>query len=473
MDLKKAVKESRKIDNEFNYFNYLDERPKANEKQGKLSNYIISVKDCICVKGMESTAGSRILIGYKPLFNATVIQRCTEQGATIIGKTSQDEFGFGGFNTNTGIGFKIPKNPYDKHRACGGSSGGAAGFTQRISQTEIKHIALAESTGGSIVAPACFCGVFGLCPTYSLVSRYGLMDYANSLDKIGPIASNMYDIALMLEIIAGHDEKDSTSYETAGKINTNYTDFLKKSVKGMKIGIVKETMKDIDKDVEQGIKDAIKTLEKQGVKFEEVSLPYTQKYGLAAYYLIAMAEASTNLAKYSGLRYGKHDPLNKNTNFNDYFSEVRSKCFGKEAKRRIILGTFARMAGYRDAYYIKALKIRTEIIEEYKKLFKTYDALLSPTMPILPPSFKEIDKLTPLQNYMMDIMTTGPNLTGLPHINVPIGFVEVKNEKTDEKAKKSENKKNEKAKKLPLGALLIADHFKEENLIKLGCVFDK
>ena len=452
----KVIEECKKINKEYNYFNTISEdlaleqakeikkqiKNKDNTiKNKKLLGVAISVKDAICVKGVESTAGSRILKGYKPLFDATVIKKAKEQGAIIIGKTAQDEFGFGSFSVNVGLGFDVPKNPFDKARSCGGSSGGAGGITQKAS---FPHIALGESTGGSIASPASFCGVFGLCPTYGRVSRYGLMDYANSLDKIGPLGNNIYDTALLLETIAGFDNNESTTINAPIQ---NYTNFINKDTKNMRIGIIKESFNDIDKNVEKNVRGGIKKLEERGAKAEEVSLKLPIEHGISTYYIIATSEASTNLAKYCGMRYGIADKLEGN--FNEYFTKVRSNNFGAEAKRRIILGTFARMSGYRDAYYIKATKIRSMIVNEYKKLFKKYDALASPTMPITAPKFSEIEKLTPLQNYMMDIMTVSPNLAGLPHLNVPVGF----------------------DKNMPVGMMLTSDHLQEGNLIQLGSVF--
>jgi len=439
MDIKKVIQEAKKINKEYNYFNIIDEAPKK-EGDGKLNNITVSVKDCICIKDLESRAGSKILEGYNPVFNATVIEKVKKAGAIIIGKTAQDAFGFGSFSVNVGKDMKIPLNPFDKQRACGGSSGGAAGFTQKAT---FPHIALGQSTGGSIVCPASFCGVIGLCPTYGRVSRYGLMDYANSLDKIGPMAKTMKEIALMLEIISGYDEKESTTIDAPVP---KYTDFLKKDIKGMKIGIIKEAFeKGIDEEVKEKVEEGIKLLEKQGAKTESISLPLTQKYGVETYYLLAMCEASTNLAKFCGMRYGASEKIEGS--FNEYFSKIRSHYLNDESKRRIIIGTFARMAGYRDAYYIKAAKVRTKIIEEYKKAFKKVDLLVSPTMPFVAPKFKEIEKLTPLQNYMADILTVGPNLAGLPHITLPVGF----------------NKD-----KMPIGLMLIADHLQEEKLIQAG-----
>jgi len=455
----KVIEECKEINKEYNYFNAVSEdlaleqaknikqqlkNNNKNIKNKKLLGVAISVKDSICVKDVESTAGSKILQGYKPLFDAFVIKSVREEGGVIIGKTSQDEFGFGSFSVNVGIGFKIPKNPIDKERSCGGSSGGAAGITKIVS---FPHIALGESTGGSIAEPASFCDVFGLCPTYGRVSRYGLIDFGNSLDKIGPIGKTIEDVVLLMNVIAGYDKTDSTSLNAK---NENYESYLRKSVKGMKIGIIKEAFEEgVEREVEKNVYNGIEVLEEEGAKAEETSLELPIKYGLETYYTIATSEASTNLAKYCGMRYGATEKLEGN--FNEYFTKVRSNNFGDEAKRRIILGTFARMSGYRDAYYIKAMKVRTLMIKEYKKAFKKYDALVSPTAPILPPKFSEIEKLTPLQNYMMDVMLVGPNVAGLPHLNVPVGY----------------------EKNLPVGMLLIGDHLQEGKLIQLGSAVEK
>ena len=268
------------------------------------------------------------------------------------------------------------------------------------------------------------------------------MDYANSLDKIGPMATDMEEIALMMEIIAGYDEKDSTSLNEPVP---NYTKALKKPIKGLKIGILKNSFgKGVEKEVAEKVSEGIKKLEDQGAQVQEISLPITEKYGVACYYLIAMSEASTNLAKYSGLRYGKQDKIDGT--YNEYFKNARNT-FNDEAKRRIIIGTFARMAGFRDAFYLQATKVRTKIIDEYKKAFKKVDILISPTMPYVAPKFSDIKKLTPLQHYQADMLTVGPNLAGLPHITVPVG----------------NNKEN-----LPIGLMMIADHLKEETLMQAG-----
>ena len=427
-NIKKSLGE---INKEFHFFNYLVDKP----KRGK---FFVSVKDSICTKDIPTTGGSRILDNYLPRFDATCVQRLKEAGGVVIGKTAMDEFGFGSFCVNVGLDKKIPLNPLDKKRCCGGSSGGAAGFTQAYSG-EIEHVALGESTGGSIACPASFCGVVGLTPTYGRVSRWGQIDYGNSLDKIGPIAKTVKQCAEVLEIISGADKKDATCVD----MPKGFTKVLGKDIKEIKIGIIKEAFgKGVDKEVSKVVKEAIKKL---CVKVDEVSLPLTMKYGIPVYYLLAMTEASTNLAKLCGLRYGQESDV-EGKSFNDYFSEVRSEHFNKETKRRIIIGTFARMAGFRDAYYLQAAKIRTLIIQEYKNLFKKYDVIISPTMPIVAPTFAEIKKLTPLQNYMMDLLTVGPNLAGMPHLSVPCGLVN----------------------KIPVGMLIIADHFEEKKMIQVG-----
>ncbi len=431
--VKEILDEAEDINKEYHYFNVISRdlalrQAKEVEKnpKGSLAGLPVSVKDCICVNGVESTAGSKILKGYKPVMNATAVQRCIDQGAVIIGKTSQDEFGFGSFSINVGVGFKSPKNPLDKTRVTGGSSGGAAGFS---AITKFPHVALAESTGGSIVNPAGFCGVVGFCPTYGLVSRYGLIDYANSLDKIGVISKDVASCELVADVIAGYDLKDSTSLNK---------ELLDSKVK--KVALIKESL-----EVDKGVKDLILSkVNELGYEYETISLPLTFKYGIATYYIIATSEASTNLAKFCGMRYGYSKPLKGG--FDEYFSEVRSDAFGKEAKRRIILGTFARMAGFRNAYYLKAMKVRTKIIEEYKKAFKKYDILVSPTMPVIAPKFSETDKLTPLQNYMMDILTVGPNLTGMPHLSVNAGSVH----------------------KMPIGIMYMSDHLADKKLFTVG-----
>ncbi|MCK4968696.1 MAG: Asp-tRNA(Asn)/Glu-tRNA(Gln) amidotransferase subunit GatA, partial [Candidatus Aenigmarchaeota archaeon] len=324
-------------------------------------------------------------------------------------------------------------------RSCGGSSGGAGGLTAAIN---MPHIAIAESTGGSISAPAAFTGTVGITPTYGRISRYGLIDYANSLDKIGAIGKTVEDVALALEIMAGHDPLDETC---ANKQVPNYQKALQKDIKGMKIGIPQEYFEEsIDEKIKNIIWDNIKQLESLGATYEKCSLK-TTKYVVPAYYIIAMCETSTNLAKFCGMRYGVSEPLNGES-FNEYFAKIRGKYFGTETKRRIILGTYARMAGYRDQYYLKALKVRTMIINDYKKAFKKFDCLISPTMPFIAPKFSDIEKLTPMEHYSADILTAGPNLAGIPMISIPAG----------------------KLNNMPVGMHILADHMQEEKILILA-----
>ena len=406
---------------------------KNGKPEGKLFGVPLTVKDALCVKGIESKAGSKILKGYKPLFDATTIANARKEGAIILAKTTQDEFGFGTFATNTTL---VPKNPFDNDRSCGGSSGGSAGFTAYNTKF---HASIGESTGGSIACPASFCGVTGLTPTYGLVSRFGLIDYANSLDKIGSIGRNVEDASLLLEVLSGKDEKDSTS------LNAKY---ITDEAGIQKIAIVKDFYDGCDDEVKKVISAKIDKL-REFVTVEEVSLPLNRMYALAAYYIIATSEASTNLAKLSGLRYGVQGEV-EGKHFDEYFSEIRSKSFSDEAKRRIILGTFARMSGYRDAYYLKAMRVRTKLINEFNQAFKKYDLLINPTMPVVAPKFEDIAKLTPAQNFAMDLCTVPANLAGLPHISCNAGF----------------------SNGLPVGLMAIAPHLKEQRLYSFGKVME-
>ena len=429
--MEKIIAEAKELDKKYNFFVTINENFKGKP---------IAVKDNICTLGIQTTAGSKILKGYVPPFDATVIQRLKAKGFGIVGKTTMDEFGFGTFSANT---FKIPKNPHDPTRACGGSSGGSAGY---VAASKLCDVALGQSTGGSISAPASFCGVVGLTPTYGLVSRYGLIDYANSLDKIGAIAKTVEGAASILEIIAGNDPRDATTVPAAKK---NYAAALKKSVRGMTLGIPKEYFgQAVDKKVAKTVLAAIEKLKQAGAKITEVSLPST-KFVVPAYYIIATAEASTNLAKFSGMRYGLHEKVEGT--YQEYFARVRAKGFGEEAKRRILLGTYARMAGYRDKYYLRSLKVRRLVIDDFKRCFKTCDALVAPTMPMIAPRFSEIEKLTPVQQYMIDILTVGPNLAGLPHLSVPAGRVDG----------------------MPVGLHIIGDHLQEGKILRVGNAFEK
>lgn len=407
-------------------------------KKGKLHSLPVSVKDCLCTEGIQSTAGSQILKGYKPPFDATAVERIKHAGGVVVGKTQQDEFGFGTFSVNSG--FSIPRNPLDPSRTCGGSSGGAAGLTRAL---ELPHVALAESTGGSISCPASFCGVVGLTPTYGLVSRWGLIDYANSLDKVGVLGRRVEDAGMVLNEIASFDTKDFTSVK---RLSVDYTKF--QDVRRMKVGIPKEYFAAAREEVVEKVMDGMSALETAGAIVEEVSLPNT-RYALAAYYVMATAEASTNLARYCGMRYGPAPP--PEGHFDRYFSGVRTKYFGQEAKRRILLGTFARMAGYRGKYYLKAFKVRSLVIRDFERVFKKVDALIAPTMPLTAPTFKEIEQLKPLEQYQMDTLTVGPSLAGIPQLSVPCGSV----------------------KGMPVGMHILGDHLQEQKILSLGREYEK
>lgn len=433
------VEQAKKINDSHNYLTVITEaqaieqakiiQKQALTKKFPLAGLPFTVKHGICVKDVDTSASSAILKGYKPLFNATAVQKMIDAGAIFIGKTVQDEFGFGALGITQGKGYTSPTHPDDPELCCGGSSSGSGGFTKKMPA----HASLGESTGGSIEAPAAFCGVVGLCPTYSRVSRHGLLDYGTSLDKIGPITKTLPEAATILNVIAGHDAKDETSS------NEPVPDYEKSlgNIKGLRIARIKEAFTEgVDESIKNAVHEKLTELEKQGATVREVSLPLL-KQGIATYYTIGLSEASTNLAKYCGMRYGQSGPMN--ATFDEYFTKIRTEHFGEEAKRRVLIGTFARMAGYRDAFYNKALRVRTKIIEDYKKAFKACDVLCSPTMPMLPPKKTDAHKLTPLQHLMCDVLTVGPNLAGLPHVSVPAGKA---------------------------GIMFIADHFKEEDLFR-------
>ncbi len=432
------IEKAKTLDKDYNFMITFNEEDPKDYQETKLKGLVVSVKDCFTTKNMRTTAGSRILEDYIPPFDATIVKRLKDAGAHILGKTAMDEFGFGSFSTN--CAFNIPKNANDVTRVAGGSSGGA-GVITRLLKGE-PHVAIAESTGGSISNPAAFNGVFSITPTYGLLSRYGLIDYANTLDKPGVMASSAYDLAFILNTIKGRDERDPTTHDYP-------LDFLKVlssfDPSNSKIAIIKDyEERIIDKEIKNSLKKVIDFLVNEGLEVEEISLSLTDA-ALASYYVIATAEASTNLAKYCGMRYGKEGDV-KGKHFDEYFSEIRSKYFGEEVKRRIILGSFVRMAGYRDAYYIKALKVRSKVIKEFKQHLLNYDFLLAPTMPILPPKFEDVENLRPHEVYALDVLTVPVNLAGLPHVNVPL--------KT--------------TLSLPAGLHIISDHFKDANALAMA-----
>ncbi len=406
--------------------------------KGMLGGIPIGIKDSISTKGIQTTCCSKILEGYVPPYDAHVIERLKAEGAIIIGKTNMDEFAMG-TSTETSR-FGPARNPWDLSRVPGGSSGGSAAA---VAGGEVP-LALGSDTGGSVRCPASFCGVVGLKPTYGLVSRYGLIAYANSLEQIGPFAGNVKDVALLLDVISGYDSRDSTSMTK----KCEYLKELKDDVSDVKIGVPKEFFGEgIDEKVEKAVWGGIKALEDMGASYTEISLPHT-KYSLAVYYIIAMSEASSNLARFDGLRYGLR--LGKDKDWHTTFSEIKAQGFGEEVKRRILLGTYALSAGYYGKYYLKALKVRTLIKRDFEFALKDTNVLITPTMPF--PAFKIGEKIgEPLALYLADVNTVPINLAGVPSVSVPCGF----------------------AGKLPIGMQIIGRHFDEATILRTAYVFER
>ena len=380
---------------------------------GRLAGVAIAVKDAICTKDVATTCSSRMLKEFVPPYDATVISRIKREDGVIIGKTNMDEFAMGSSTETSHFG--ATRNPWDTARVPGGSSGGSAACIA----TDEAVLALGTDTGGSIRCPASYCSVVGLKPTYGLVSRYGLIAYANSLEQIGPMAKDVYDCALFLSVIAGHDSKDGTSVETDAK---DYTEYLKDTVEGFKVGVPKEFFGEGTNDaVERQVWSGIHKLEELGATIEETSLP-TLEQSLAAYYIVAMSEASSNLARFDGLRYGYRTEKDEG-DWATVYSRNRRIGFGAEVRRRIMLGTYALSAGYYSKYYLKALKVRTLIRNDFDEAFRKYDVLVGPTMPF--PPFRIGEKIAdPLALYMSDVDTVSANLAGLPAISVPCGFTD-------------------------------------------------
>jgi len=386
-----------------------DERIKNNQNVTPLTGIPIAVKDNMCTKGILTTCSSKILANYIPPYDATIVTKLKQAGAVILGKTNMDEFAMGSSTENSGI--HPTHNPWNIQNVPGGSSGGSAAA---VAADEC-IIATGSDTGGSIRQPASFCGVVGFKPTYGRVSRYGLVAFASSLDQIGPLSKDVTDTAIMMNTIAGYDAKDSTS------INQPAPDFQKAlvdSVKGMKIGYIKELLgKGMSNDTKDAIKQAMKKFAALGAKLIEVSLP-SFEYAVATYYLIAPAEASSNLSRYDGVKYGKR--AKESPDLITMYYNTRREGFGSEVKRRIMIGTYALSAGYYDAYYLKALKVRTLIKNDFDKAFKKCDVLISPTAPST--AFKIGEKTSdPLSMYLSDIATIPINLAGLPAISLPCG----------------------------------------------------
>ena len=369
------------------------------------SKFLFSAKDNLTSKDMETCCGSRILEGYYPPFDATSVAKMREAGGLLIGKTNMDEFGFGTFSTNSAFG--VPKNPYDLDRSCGGSSGGAA-----CAATVMEgHAAIGVSTGGSVCCPASFCGIYGMVPTYGRVSRYGLLDYGNSLDKVGILSSKAADLEKYIRIMAGPDPKDAS---------TSMQPKMGECRKLNSVAVPENALNNVSENVKKAFNDGLDILREMGVDVKTVKMP-SMKYAVPAYYVIATSEASTNLARYCGMRYGQQKG-DLSLKFDDYFTSFRSQYFGEETKRRILLGTFTRMVGFRDRYYTKARMVRQLIINDYRSVLKEHDAILTPTMPFVSPKFSDISKMTPVESYQADVLTGPPNIAGMPHLSVPCGY---------------------------------------------------
>ena len=408
-----------------------------------LAGIPLAIKDNILVEGLPCTAGSKILENYIAPYDATVVNKLKQQGAVILGKTNLDEFAMGASCEHSAFG--PTKNPHDLTRVPGGSSGGSAAAVA----SNMALAALGSDTGGSIRQPASFCGVVGLKPTYGAVSRYGLIALASSLDQIGPITKTAEDARILFEAIKGRDERDSTSldYQDSSQINLD--------IKNLKIGVPKEYfVEGIDSEVEKSVKGAIKKFEEAGAKIREISLPHT-KYAIEVYYLVMPSEASSNLARYDGIRYGSSVVAETNddqapNSLLDVYLKTRQQYFGKEVKRRIMLGTFTLSAGYYDAYYLRAQKVRTKIKEDFEKAFQKVDVMMTPTSPTV--AFKIGEKIeNPVTMYLSDIFTASVNLAGLPAISIPCG----------------------KKGNLPIGLQIIGQAFQEQLLLSLAEFFEK
>ena len=416
------------------YITFSDLPEKQLITNGKLSGKTIAIKDTISTLGLRTTCASKMLETYVPPFDAHVVTLLKKHGAMILGKTNCDEFAMGSSTEHSAFG--PTHNPHDLERVPGGSSGGSAAAVAG----NLADLALGSDTGGSIRCPASFCGIVGLKPTYGLISRYGLIAYGNSLEQIGPMAKTVYDCALLLECISEYDDRDATCIQTK---NPEYTQHLDDDIGDLKIAVPKEFFGNgTDRVVEQTVWDTIKKLESEGAIIEEISIE-SIKYSLPAYYIIAMSEASSNLARFDGLRYGLHSE--KSNDWNELFSKNRKLGFGFEVKRRIMLGTFALSSGYFDEYYVKAQHVRSLIASNFKRVFNKFDVVISPTMPTLP--FKIGEKITdPLSMYMSDVDTVSANLAGIPSLSVPCG---------------SSNS-------LPIGIQLMSNHFNEQTILNLG-----
>ena len=418
----------------------IDEKRKSGEINSRFAGIPIGIKDIICTKGVRTTCSSKMLENFIAPYDATVMEKINKENLIDLGKLNMDEFAMGG-STEYSY-FKKTRNPWNLNKVPGGASGGSAAAVA----ADLVPWALGTDTGGSIRQPSSFCGTVGLKPTYGLVSRYGVVAFASSLDQVGPITKDVRDCAMLLNIIAGHDPKDTTSVDIGER---DYTKSLKNDVKGLKIGVPKEYFGEgINSEVKEKLQESMERYKKLGATIEECSLNIAD-YALATYYIIACAEASSNLGRFDGIRYGYR--TQNYTNLKELFKNSRSEGFGSEVKRRIILGTYVLSSGYYDAYYKKAQQVRTLVMNEFNKLFEKYDVLLTPTSPTV--AFDIGSKSNnPLEMYLADICTVSVNIAGLPGISIPCGV-------------DSEG--------MPIGMQLIGKRFSEETLLNTAYTFEQ
>jgi aspartyl-tRNA(Asn)/glutamyl-tRNA(Gln) amidotransferase subunit A len=418
----------------------VDQRAKRGDELPALAGVPVAIKDVLVTEGTRTTAGSKILGNYIPPYDATVVKRLDGAGAVMLGKTNCDEFAMGSSNENSA--WKPVHNPRDLSRVPGGSSGGSAAAVA----ADMAVVSLGSDTGGSIRQPAALCGVVGLKPTYGRVSRYGLIAFASSLDHVGPFGKCVKDVAAVLQVIAGRDAMDSTSAEVAVP---DYLAELEKPVRGLKVGVAKEYFGEgLDREVRAAVESAIQKLASLGCEIVEVSLPHT-KYAIPAYYIIATAEASANLARFDGVRYGFRAQGVKS--LSEMYRRTRDQGFGTEVKRRIMLGTYALSAGYYDAYYLKAQQVRTLLAQDFEEAFRKVDAIVTPTSPTA--AFKIGEKVDdPLAMYLADIYTVTANLAGVPGISVPCG---------------------ETKERLPIGLQILGRHFDESTVMRVGYAYEQ
>jgi aspartyl-tRNA(Asn)/glutamyl-tRNA(Gln) amidotransferase subunit A len=418
----------------------IDERRRRGEALGPLAGVPVAIKDVLCTRGQPTTCGSKILADFRPPYDAHVIERLRQADAVLVGKTNLDEFAMGSSTENSG--FHVTRNPWDPERIPGGSSGGSAAA---VAAGEAP-LALGTDTGGSVRQPASLCGVVGLKPSYGRVSRFGVVAFGSSLEQVGPFARTVADVARLLEVIAGHDPRDSTSVD---RPVPRYAETVEQPLAGLTIGLPREYAGEgLDPEVDAAVRAALQVYQDLGATLKEVSLP-NSPHALAAYYLVATAEASSNLARYDGVHYGHRSATHRG--LIEMYCRSRGEGFGAEVKRRIMLGTYALSSGYRDAYYVKALKVRRLIRADFDEAFKTCDVIAGPTSPTV--AFRIGERVSdPLAMYLADVYTIGANLAGLPGISVPCGFSKAG---------------------LPIGLQLLAGPFEEEKLLRAARMHER